>query len=243
MATDEKVKSKKSWKDALKGVFVVVPEDPANKGVVENTKESTTPDPVETVSFSAEGQSKTFDTPTFSGSGAIDNNLAAKLRNKLEADTTIPKPNYMDIITSTRSMANIPGMTEQVKFLSAYSVLNSRDGLTKESLARSGELYIRLLDQEEVVFENSMKDAMLTTVTSRENEVAEIEKTIAKLGKQVEEIEIEIERLKQKGTELVTVISVNKAKITDKERIFKVTITSLREEIKTNLEKVKEYIN
>lgn len=128
--------------------------------------------------------------PGYVPQGQFDQNYYNHFSELLE-EKNLPGTDYLELVKAKRKMDSNPqfaGMAEAAKFNSAYIALSSNDEkLTKDSLLKSADFYLEVLQQEEAEFTKEHASELENEVTARLREVEKETAEIAKLNAQIQE--------------------------------------------------------
>lgn len=152
--------------------------------------------------------------------------------NKLFADANLPGPDYYEFAKMTEAMHVIKD--EGARFSAAFAGLQAQ-GLDKQKLLSSAQEYLKILDADAAAFHNTVDQALLDKVQNKKKEVDEVQARIQKLSQEIQNLQQQIGVLTQEMAE-------NEAKIENNSSGYEVAMTSSKNKLLQDIEKIKQHI-
>lgn len=228
MSNGKKEEKKSGFLSSLKSAFVVTEESTAETETKEVNAVSEQP---QTVNFA-----NTATIPQVNG--AFDTKFHEYLLGVIEKNN-LDGVDYFEFSKSKKNLDNAPGFTEQMKYQSAFGVLQASTNLTKERLLQTADHYLQVLDNEDKDFEESKKSKIESDVTSRMNKVSEKEKLIASKSEEIIKLQTDIAQLRNEMSVLQNEAQNEQFKIESTAKNFKYTLEAVKAQIisdKTNIQ-------
>ena len=148
-------------------------------------------------------------------------------------DNNIPGLDYIEFKKAVDKMSNLP-IDESTKILTSFSIFESQ-GCTKDSLLKSIDTYINLINKEQVTFNNELQTSYNEKVAGKKAEIEKAEKQIAELSKKIAELNMFIETTSQE-----TEAEEEKLKTADSS--FKQSAQKVISVLQSDKEKIATYI-
>lgn len=126
------------------------------------------------------------------------------------------------------------GVPEEARFKMTFSTAKQL-GVDKNGLLKSGQHYIEVLAQDESDFNADCTQYEKNQVQAREAKLSSIETTISSLGQQ-------LAQLNQDHATLTQELQQEKAKLESRKVAFRVTLENIRTTIKSNIDKINQYL-
>ena len=227
MSNEKKEEKKSGFLNSLKSAFVVTEEGSAET----QTKEVNT-------SFDQSQAINMGNNTVPQMNGAFDAKFHEYLLGVIEK-SNLDGVDYYEFNKSKKNLDNAPGFTEQMKYQSAFGVLQASTNLTKERLLETADHYLNILDNEEKDFEASKKSKIASDVTSRMNNVAEKEKMITSKSEEITRLQADIAQLRNEMSTLQNEAQNEQFKIESTAKNFKYTLETVKAQIvsdKTNIQ-------
>jgi hypothetical protein len=152
--------------------------------------------------------------------------------NRLFADANLPGPDYYEFFKMTDAMHVIKD--ESARFSAAFVGLQAQ-GLDKQKLLSSAQEYLKILDADAAAFHNTVDQALLDKVQNKKKEMDQVQERIQKLSQ-------EIVSLQQQIGVLTKEIAENEAKIESNSSGYEAALTSSRNKLLQDIEKIKQHI-
>lgn len=140
---------------------------------------------------------------------------------------------YLKFISAVEESRST-GLPEEARFKMTFSTAKQM-GVDKTALLKTGEHYVEVLTQDETDFNADCAEHEKNEVQSREAKITSIESTIEDLTKQ-------LTQLNQDHMKLSEELQQEKIKLESRKVSFKVTLESFRGTIKSNIDKINQYL-
>jgi|SRR5581483_515588 len=163
---------------------------------------------------------------------SIDPALNEMLTKSLE-ENKLAGFDYLKFISAVQETKST-GLAEEACYKVTFSTAKQL-GVDKNSLLKSGQHYIDVLNQDENDFNADCAEYERAQVQAREAKLAKVESTIADLKKQ-------LSQLTEDSATLTQELHAEKAKLDSRKAAFSVTLDTLRNTIKTNIDKIGQYL-
>jgi len=228
MSNEKKEEKKSGFFSSIKSAFVTSEEQATET----ETKE------VNTATEQVQAINLTNNTSIPQMNGAFDTKFHEYLLGVIEKNN-LDGVDYYEFNKSKKNLDNAPGFTEQMKYQSAFGVLQASTNLTKERLLETADHYLNVLDNEEKDFEASKKSKIASDVTSRMNNVSEKEKMIASKSEDIIKLQTDIAQLRNEMSVLQNEAQNEQFKIESTAKNFKYTLEAVKAQIisdKTNIQ-------
>ncbi|MCX9024667.1 MAG: hypothetical protein OIN85_01060 [Candidatus Methanoperedens sp.] len=137
---------------------------------------------------------------------------------------------FVSAVEETRST----GVAEEARYKMTFSTAKQL-GVGKDGLLKSGAHYLEVLEQDESDFNSDCAQYEKNEVQSRASKIATIESTIADLT-------TKLAQLNQDHTALTQELEEEKTKLESRRTAFRVTLESVRGTIRSNIDKINQYL-
>ncbi|MCF6404931.1 hypothetical protein L3C95_18670 [Chitinophaga filiformis] len=152
--------------------------------------------------------------------------------NKLFADANLPGPDYYEFAKMIEAMHVIKD--ESARFSAAYAGLQAQ-GLDKQKLLSSAQEYVKILDADAAAFHSTVDQALLDKVQNKKKEMDQVQQQIQKLSQEIVNLQQQIGVLTQE-------IAENEEKIENNSSGYDAAMTSSRNKLLQDIEKIKQHI-
>ncbi len=233
-----------SWGNKLKGIFF-------EEGAEEKVDEKQVPRPAQSSSsgtVQVPSQPVAYQSPNQPPvnyglqNGVVDSKFRDVLEKLLE-ENNLEGIDFLEFIKAVKSTANIPGFTENIRYSSTFSTLKAASSkLDKAYLLQTADHYIKVLSDEEKVFDANMQKAVDSQVSSLQNQAKDKEAEIQKKREQMLKLQQEIEVMQGEINQLNMKSQDAQTQINFKAQDFKSSIIALRQEIEQNKQSIQTYI-
>jgi uncharacterized small protein (DUF1192 family) len=153
--------------------------------------------------------------------------------NRLFADANLPGPDYYEFFKMTDAMHVIKD--EGARFSAAFAGLQAQ-GLDKQKLLSSAQEYLKILDADAAAFHNTVDQALHDKVQKKKKEMEQIQERIQKLSQEIVSLQQQIGVLTQEVAE-------NEAKIESNSSGYEAALTTSRNKLLQDIEKIKQHIH
>jgi hypothetical protein len=216
----------------LKSLFVVEDEggDKLKKSEVSKDVKSSESSKTKSRSTS-EGH---FKPDAKSSSKFVDVLLKAIEANNLEGF------DYLEYKQALQNLAKM-AMDEQTRYQSAFAMAQTM-GVTPAKLKQSAEHYLKILNAEELKFQDALKNQKNKQIVEKQKAVTQLDNIIKQKAKQIEQLKAEmVKHTKQLESHKKSMTGA--AEKVEKTRInFESAYVSVTGQIKVDLEKMKQYL-
>jgi hypothetical protein len=173
-----------------------------------------------------------FSAMSYTPAPVVDPSIQEMLNQSLQ-ENKLSGFDYLKFITAVEESRS-SGVPEDARFKMTYSTAKQL-GVDKNSLLKSGQHYVDVLAQDENDFNSDCDQYEKSQVTAREAKIAQIENTITDLNKQ-------LSQLNQDHMTLSSELQQERIKLESRKVSFKVTLESFRGAIKSNIDKINQYL-
>lgn len=170
--------------------------------------------------------------PAYRASPTIDPSIQEMLNQSLQ-ENKLSGFDYLKFISAVEETKST-GVPEDARFKMTFSTAKQL-GVDKNTLLKSGGHYIDVLAQDESDFNADCAQYEKSEVQSREAKLSSIESTISSLNNQ-------LAQLNQDRTTLAQELQDERAKLESRKVAFSVTLESIRTTIKSNIDKISQYL-
>lgn len=221
----------------LKSIFIVEDENA-------EVKSSTQQQKPEVKTESKPASEVKFEKPVYDKAnppkGKLDEKFVNRLLGAIE-DNNIEGFDYLEYKQALQNLSKVE-MDEKTKFQSALAVAKTM-GANKEVLVSSAEHYLNILEKEELKFVDAFKNQMSRQVTKRSDDIRAMEAEIENMKAQIKELEQKIEQKREALKKSMSSVDQAKSKVElTKERFYQ-AYHIVAEQIRDDLEKIKEYLS
>lgn len=165
----------------------------------------------------------------------VDLEMKNMLQKKLE-EGKLDGFDYIKFKGSTDQMKSaIPD--ESTRFRAAFAAAQSM-GMSKEELIKTAKHYLDVLKVEEDEFSLTIKDRQSTKVSTLENQIVSIDRTIQEKSESIKKLTDEINAVQQEKIALTAQASQERLKIETVKSKFDSALNNLRQEISADIEKI-----
>jgi len=180
--------------------------------------------------------------PTFS-KGQFDEKLFNGFIQHME-EKNLEGIDYLEFSKAKKGMDSIPGMSEALKYQSAFASLKANSPtITKAHLAETADFYIKELDSQKSDFESEMRRELDHEVVDRQkqieaknSEILEKQQEMARLQGLINDLQIAIGTLNNDA-------AIAESNIKATENNFNVTLEVVKAQIMQDKENIKNFIN
>jgi uncharacterized phage infection (PIP) family protein YhgE len=211
--------------------------------------ESDEPVRQETVTNSTPGPSKPAAAPTVAaptvpnvaGTANVDRKFVEHFVSLLEK-ANLPGPDYFEYKQALQSMEGL-GLGEEKQFQAAWASFKAMGGIKDISILRtSADQYLGILDKDRVSFLKDVEKAIHDRVGALQNEHKKLEDSNESLTQQITDIQKRIDENKNRLGQISGEITEQSAKITANKDSFELTYGSFVDQIKSDLNKINQYL-
>jgi peptidoglycan hydrolase CwlO-like protein len=131
--------------------------------------------------------------------------------------------------------------SEQTLFQTAF-ISGKVMGASKEKLVQTASTYLEVLNKKAQEFDTVCQSKIQETVTSREDELKNMETAIQEKAAQIQRLTEEINQMTAQKTQVTNEIAENRVKIETKRNNFAATLRMFTGRISADVEKINRYI-
>ncbi len=147
---------------------------------------------------------------------------------------------YLEFKQSLQSLEKM-SMDEATRFQSAMAMAEAM-GAKKEMLLQSAAHYLRVLQQEERKFKQTLQKQQDQKVLRKQKELEKLNQSILGKEEQIRKLRREIEQERKTAQEIQQAVASEKQKIEATARDFMASLQALSGKIKADVEKMKQYL-
>jgi DNA repair exonuclease SbcCD ATPase subunit len=226
----------------LKGLFIAEDEGDLQKALeqqaAQKDKTETAPTPP-SANATYTSSTPTHSLPSNSG-GEVDDKFVNILFEAMEK-ANIGGFDYIEYKQALRNLAKMP-MDEATRFQSAYAAAQTM-GATPPKLLESAQHYINVLSQEEQKFKAALSNQRSKQIGDKEQHIQNMAKIIQQKEQQIAQLTKDIENDKKNMETLKTEISEASVKMEKTQSDFIASFNALVGQIKSDAEKIKQYLS
>ena len=228
----------------LKGLFIATDEDLIK---AEQAK----------MGESTKGGSTTTPGPSTQTTGASEDLVLDKTEISADADGTVDQK-FLDILLESVTKNNQEGydylefkqalqslkkmdMDDATRFKSAFAMAQTM-GATKASLLDTGAIYLKVLKSEEEKFTLSVANQRQSKIDERKQELLNIDKWIVEKEAEIKKLQEQIKAKKESKSKFQSELSETAKKIASVQNNFEATYIFLSNQIKEDLNKIKQHL-
>ena len=229
----------------LKGLFISEDENELQKALQKKAAQETASQ--EDTSASAQTETPSNPTPPTAASyetpantsGAVNDKFINILFGAMEKANT-PGFDYIEYKQSLRNLAKMP-MDEATRFKSAYATAQTM-GATPQKLIDAAQHYVNVLSAEEKKFKAALLNQRSRQIGDKEQTIKNMSGQIKMKEQKIAEFTKEIEADKKKMESMNSEISGASVKMEKTQNDFVASYNALVGQIKTDAEKIKQYL-
>jgi len=229
--------------DKIKGLFVVSedekkknpPPPPKKEAPKKKVQKHTTKASQINYSKSNVETSNSF----VSSEGKLNQRVFESLTKAIHK-ANLPGEDYLEFIDALQAMKNIP-LDEKIKMQTVLATLSTK-GLTIQKIMESADYYMKVLENEKDKFNKALVQQTEGQVNAKMNEAEALKKAVVEKTKLIQTLTADIAQLQGKINQVNNQISKTEAKIKNTEKDFLYTWDMVANQIKTNLQKIKQLI-
>lgn len=229
----------------LKGLFIAEDESDLQKALEKkaaqetvNQEDSTPPVQAETPASSTPPTAASYETPA-NTTGAVNDKFINILFGAMEKANK-PGFDYIEYKQSLRNLAKMP-MDEATRFKSAYATAQTM-GATPQKLVDAAQHYVNVLSAEEKKFKSALLNQRTKQIGDKEQTIKNMAGQINMKEKKIAELTKEIEADKKRMESMKSEISGAAVKMDKTQNDFVASYNALVGQIKTDAEKIKQYL-
>ncbi len=175
------------------------------------------------------------------GTANIDRKFVDHFVELLEK-ANLPGPDYFEYKQALQSMEGL-SLGEEKQFQAAWASFKAMGGIKDTSILKtSADQYLGILDKDRSSFLKDVDLAIKDRVGSLNDELKKLEDNNAAFTKQIAELQTKIDANKNRLGQIAGEISEQSAKINANKDSFEVTYGSFVEQIKSDINKINQYL-
>lgn len=222
----------RNWGQKLLSIFIV-PETEQKQVVAVNTP-STTGEPKVAVQ-------QTVAVQNAAGTGMIDKKFVDHFVEVLE-QSNLKGPDYFEYMQSLKSLSGL-GLDEDKQHQAAWASFKAMSGLSDVSvLSTSAGQYIQMLAADREAFLKDVDKAVDEKVGSLKGELKRLQDENDAAAKQIAALQQKINENNERIGKVTGDIADQSAKLTNNRNNYEITYASFVDQIKSDVEKIKQYL-
>lgn len=175
------------------------------------------------------------------GTASIDRKFVEHFVGLLEK-ANLPGPDYFEYKQALQSMDGL-GLGEEKQFQAAWASFKAMGGIKDTSILKtSADQYLNILDKDHSSFLKDVELAIKDRVGSLNDEMRNLEENNSSFSKQIADLQVKIDANKNRLGQISGEISEQTKKINANKESFEVTFNSFVEQIKSDLNKINQYL-
>jgi len=186
-----------------------------------------------TVTVPEETQPKSTPVPAAKTVSAAGAEKFKQYFDKLFNDANLPGPDYFEFAKMTQAMMAIPD--EKARYAAAYAGL-SVQGLDKSKLLDTATAYLKILETDAANFSSTVDAALAEKVQAKQQAITDKEKRIEQLSREIADLQNQVQLLHAEVKE-------NEEKIESNTGGYKMASENMKQQIRLDIEKIKEHIS
>lgn len=209
--------------------------------IQDDEKTSPTPShPVPSAHSSESNTGQRIDTtsPT-SANGVVDKKFADHFEKLLEQSNQ-PGSDYFEFRLALRNMSNL-GFTEEKLYQATYATFQALGG-TKQALLDTAQLYIKLLRDNQIDFEQQVKEKTHVSVESKIEVRDALVAANQQAVQQILDLQAKIEANNQQVSSLNEEITVESSRIMNQQNNYQATLAQFVGSIEADMAKIKQHL-
>ncbi|MCE7060482.1 hypothetical protein [Dyadobacter sp. CY343] len=207
-------------------------------------KESEEPAKTAAVTKPAVGQPEPQPAPTVSnvaGTMQIDRKFVDHFVSLLEK-ANLPGPDYFEYKQALQSMEGL-GLGEEKQFQAAWASFKAMGGPKEPAILKSSaDQYLNILDKDRSSFLKDVEKAIKDRVGALQEEQKKLEESNTAISQQILNLQKKIEDNKNRLGQISGEVTEQSAKINANKDSFEATHVSFVEQIKSDLNKINQYL-
>ena len=220
--------------DKLKSIFII--EDETGKKTNKTEQEKAADSKAKT---SREKTSSSPNVKATASTGKVSSKFMDVLLKAMEANN-LDGFDYLEFKHSLKSLEKMP-MDEQTRFQSAYAMAQTM-GATPDHLVKTANHYIRVLLQEEEKFGHALSNQKTKQIGDKEQKIKQMEALIKEKNSRIEELKADIQKHTKEMEKMKTEISNATVKVESTKNDFHASFNHLVDQIKKDIENMKNYL-
>lgn len=153
--------------------------------------------------------------------------------DQLFKDANLPGPDYFEFASMTKAMSAIAD--EKARYSAAFAGLNVQ-GLDKNKLLDTANAYLKILETDAANFNSTVDAALAEKVKAKQEEIMVKQQRIEQLTSEISDMQHQVQLLQMEVKE-------NEEKIDSNTGSYKTCAEQRKQEILSDIEKIKQHIN
>lgn len=177
-----------------------------------------------------------------SGTGVVDKKFVDHFVSLIE-NSNLKGPDYFEYMQALKSLSGL-GLSEDKQYQAAWASFKAMGGITDVNvLSNTANQYIGVLDNDRQAFLKDVEAAITEKVGGLKNALKSTQDENEEMAKQIIDLQKRINGNSEKITKITGDISEQSAKITTNKNNYEITYNSFVEQIKGDIEKIKQYLS
>ncbi|KQS28390.1 hypothetical protein [Dyadobacter sp. Leaf189] len=187
------------------------------------------------------GQTVAPTVPNVAGTMNIDRKFVEHFVSLLEK-ANLPGPDYFEYKQALQNMEGL-GLGEEKQFQAAWASFKAMGGAKETSILQSSaNQYLSILDKDRSSFLKDVEKAIKDRVGALQDEQKRLEESNSSLAQQLADIQRKIDENKNRLGQISGEVAEQSAKINANKDSFEITYLSFVEQIKSDLNKINQYL-
>jgi len=177
------------------------------------------------------------------GTAEVDRKFVEHFVELLEK-ANLPGPDYFEFKQALKSMEGL-GLSEEKQFQASWASFRAMSGGLSDTtiLTTSASQYVGVLDRDRANFLKDVEKAIGDRVGSLNQELNKLQEDNKAYAKQIVELQEKINANNDRLAKINGDIQEQSAKINDNRDSYEITYHSMVEQINSDLDKIKKYLN
>lgn len=171
--------------------------------------------------------------------GVFNQEIYDQLTQAIEA-VNLPGEDYLEFVEALNAMRNLP-INETAKMQSVMAMLSTK-GLTVQKIEDSATFYLQILEKEKQKYNENISGEVEKELQGSKLSLKEMEKIAMIKQKEIEKLNQELQHLHEEIARQKNELLNVEDKIKEKTHSFNFTFDAVANQIKTNVEKVKQLV-
>lgn len=171
--------------------------------------------------------------------GVFNQEIYEHLTQAIEA-ANLPGEDYLEFVEALNAMRNLP-ISETAKMQSVMATLSTK-GLTVQKIEDSAKFYLQILEKEKQKYNENISGEIDKELQTNKMSLEEMEKIAEQKQKEIERLNQELEHLHEEIARQKNDLLNVEDKVKEKKDSFNFTFDAVANQIKTNVEKVKQLV-
>ena len=208
---------------------------------INENNEVVKPKTPETTPTAAQTPPSATTVPNVAGNANVDRKFVDHFVDLLEK-ANLPGPDYFEYKQALKSMEGL-SLGEEKQFQAAWASFKAMGGVTDTGILKtSADQYLAILDKDRTSFLKDVDLAIKNRVGSLNDELKKLEENNTTFTQQIADLQKKIDDNKNRLGQISGEITEQSAKINANKENFEVTFNSFVEQIKSDLNKINQYL-